>query len=144
MIDPILYLPAFSRDRHHLIKWRMHWLPSYPLKNCRCGVITANREHYGSCPLLLTLLEALKGAFGDIRSLRHEQQPRDYILNYLPRSEVGLTFGKRQTVWPALIRVLREIDYLSHPNDDYDTDEPAPENVMNVSNPPTIQPLPLT
>ncbi|KAG2226613.1 hypothetical protein INT45_005099 [Circinella minor] len=24
MIDPILYLPAFPRDRHRLIKWRMH------------------------------------------------------------------------------------------------------------------------
>ena len=106
-------------------------------------MITANREHYGSCPLLLTLLEALnEGAFGDIRSLRHEQQPLDYILNHLPRSEVGLTFDKRQTVWPALIRVLREIDYLSHPNDDYDTDEPAPEDAMNVSNSPTTQPLP--
>ena len=37
IIDPILYQPAFSRDRYRLVKWRMHWLPSYPLKECRCG-----------------------------------------------------------------------------------------------------------
>ena len=116
----------------------MHWLPSYPLKNCRCGVITVNREHYDSCPLLVTVLEDLKGTFGDIPLLRHEQQPLDYILNHLPRSEVGLTFGKWQTVRPALIRVLREIDYLRRLNNDFDTDEPAPEDAVNVFNSPPI------
>ncbi|KAG2223178.1 hypothetical protein INT45_011524 [Circinella minor] len=132
MIDPILYLPAFPWDRHCLIKWRMHWLPSYPLKNCRCGVIAAKREHYDSCPLLFTLLNDLKNAFGDIPTLPQEQQPLDYILNHLPRSEVGLTLGTWQTVWPALIRVIPEIDYLSHPNDDFDMDEPAPEDAMDI------------
>ncbi|KAI7859310.1 hypothetical protein BDC45DRAFT_564776 [Circinella umbellata] len=65
-------------------------------------------------------------------ALPQEQQPLDYILNHLPRSEFGLTVGKWQTVWPALIRVLREIDYLSHPNDDFDMDEPAPEDAMDI------------
>ncbi|ORY89517.1 hypothetical protein BCR43DRAFT_417458, partial [Syncephalastrum racemosum] len=27
LIDPVLYLPVSSRDRHRLVKWRMHWLP---------------------------------------------------------------------------------------------------------------------
>ncbi|KAI8137221.1 hypothetical protein BJV82DRAFT_525617, partial [Fennellomyces sp. T-0311] len=36
--DPILFLPASSQARHRLVKWRMHWLPSFPLKKCRCGV----------------------------------------------------------------------------------------------------------
>ncbi|KAG2226614.1 hypothetical protein INT45_005100 [Circinella minor] len=70
--------------------------------------------------------------FGDIPTLPQEQQPLDYILNHLPRSEVGLTLGTWQTVWPALIRVLREIDYLSHPNDDFDMDEPAPEDAIDI------------
>ncbi|KAI7856106.1 hypothetical protein BDC45DRAFT_533989 [Circinella umbellata] len=42
IIDSILHLPAFSRDRHRLVKWHIHWLSSYPLKNCRCGTIAAN------------------------------------------------------------------------------------------------------
>ncbi|KAG2214730.1 hypothetical protein INT45_009416 [Circinella minor] len=122
----------------------MHWLLSYPLKNYRRGIIAANREHYGSCPLLLLPhLEDLKGAFGNISSLRHEQQPLDHILHHLPRSEVVLTLDKWQTVWAALIRVLREIDYLSHPNDDFNTDEPAPEDAMDIPNPPPTQSLPL-
>ncbi|KAG2217776.1 hypothetical protein INT45_011833, partial [Circinella minor] len=105
---------------------------SYPLKNCRCGASAAKREHYDFCPLLFTLLNDLKSAFGDIPALPQEQQPLDYILRPLPRSEFGLTVGKWQTVWPALIRVLREIDYLSHPNDDFDMDEPAPEDAMDI------------
>ncbi|KAG2217188.1 hypothetical protein INT45_005397 [Circinella minor] len=117
----------------------MHWLPSYPLKNCHCGVIAANLEHYSSCSLLLILLEDLK----DTPSLRHEQQPIDYILHRLPRSEVGLTLGKWQTAWPALIHVLQKIDYLSHLNDDFNTDEPATEDTTDILNPPPTQSLPL-
>ncbi|KAG2215481.1 hypothetical protein INT45_006335 [Circinella minor] len=78
------------------------------------------------------VLDDLKSAFGDIPALPQEQQPLDYILNQLRRSEFGLTVSKWQTVWPALIRVLCEIDYLSHPNEDFDIDEPAPEDAMDI------------
>ena len=56
IIDPILYQPEFSRDRHRLVKWRMHWLPSYPLKECRCGYKEARREHFTNCLLLQPFL----------------------------------------------------------------------------------------
>ncbi|KAG2228321.1 hypothetical protein INT45_011113 [Circinella minor] len=92
-IDPILYLPVTSRDRHRLIKWRMHWFPSYPLQDCRCGATAATREHYTTRALLQQLLKNLLEAFGPIPNLVSPQQPIDHILNRLPRSEVGLTLG---------------------------------------------------
>ncbi|KAG2205201.1 hypothetical protein INT45_007415 [Circinella minor] len=94
IIDPILYLPAFPRDQHRLVKWRMHWLPSYPLKNCRCSFIVANREHYKSCPMLQPLLDDLNNTFGSLPILPPELQPIDFIINHLPHSEIGLSLGK--------------------------------------------------
>ena len=140
MIDPILYLPAFPRDRHHLVKWRMHWLPSYPLKNCRCGAIAAAREHYNGCPLLTILYDELKNNYGTIPMLPQDVQPRDFIVNHLPRSEVGLSLGNWKNTWPALIHVLREIDKLSHPDEVFEDDEPNPEDAMDVT-PHTSPPL---
>ncbi|KAG2214771.1 hypothetical protein INT45_011889 [Circinella minor] len=90
IIDPILYLPSFSKDRHRLIKWRMHWLPSYPLKDCRCGHQAAHRTHFTHCLLLEPLMQDLLAKFGTIPLLPHNIQPLDHILNCLPRSEVGL------------------------------------------------------
>ena len=63
-------------------------------------------------------------------------QKIDDIVNRVPQSEVGLVLGKWKTVWPALIRVLREIDILSHPDDIFDDDEPAPEEALEFSIPP--------
>ncbi|KAI7853169.1 hypothetical protein BDC45DRAFT_511480 [Circinella umbellata] len=137
IIDPILYQPAFSRDRHRLIKWRMHWLPSYPLKDCRCGHKEARREHFATCPLLQSLLLDLTNKFGAIPELPPNMHQLDHILNLLPQSEVGLVLCKWKTVWPALIRVLREIDFLSHPDDIFDEDEPAPEEALEFLVPPS-------
>ena len=94
IIDLILYLPAFSKDRHRLIKWRMYWLPSYPLKDCRCGHKEAKREHFSSCPLLTTLLLDLTNKYGTIPLLRYPMQPIDFIINNTPRSELGLSSEK--------------------------------------------------
>ncbi|KAI9489198.1 hypothetical protein BDB00DRAFT_876648 [Zychaea mexicana] len=41
----------------------------------------------------------------------------DVILNNLPRTDVGLTNGKWQSIWPAILRILREIDQLCHPKE---------------------------
>ena len=112
----------------------MHWLPSYPLKNCRCGFIAANREHYKSCPMLQPLLDDLNNIFGSLPILPPELQPIDFIINRLPCSEIGLSLGKWKKTWPALINVLREIDRLSHPDDDFNEDEPNPEDAI-VSSP---------
>ena len=130
-IDPILYQPVISRDRCRLIKWRMHWLPSYPLKDCRCGAPAGTRAHYTNCPLLKHHLQKLLDAFGPLPNLVSPLQPIDHILNRLPHSEVGLTLGKWQSTWPALLHVLREINKLHHPADIYNhVEELAPEEAL--------------
>ncbi|KAI7849681.1 hypothetical protein BDC45DRAFT_573732 [Circinella umbellata] len=133
-IDPTLYLPVTSIDRHRLIKWRMHWLPSYPLQGCCCGARAATREHYTTCSLLQHHLQKLLEAFGPISNLVSSQQPTDHILNKLPRSEVGLTLGKWQSTWPALLHVLWEIDRRSHPADTYNyVEEPALKEALQAA-----------
>lgn len=64
--DPILYLPATTLQRHRLIKWRTHWLPSYPLGKCRCGLQTAHRDHYdiGGCTRIEPMVQQLHGCLG--------------------------------------------------------------------------------
>ena len=99
IIDPILYQPAFSRDRHRLVKWRMHWLPSYPLKECRCGYKEARRAHFTKCLLLQPFLQDLLNKFDTIPELPSNMQKIDDIVNRVPQSEVGLVLGKWKTVW---------------------------------------------
>ncbi|KAI9269182.1 hypothetical protein BDA99DRAFT_535256 [Phascolomyces articulosus] len=128
VVEPIMHLELPSKDRHRMIKWRMHWLPSYPIKTCRCGEINATREHYKICPRLQPLLLKLLDHYGTIPDLKHPVQPLDYILNNLPRNEVVLGNKRWIKAWPALIRVLREIDFLSHADADFNLDdEPDPE-----------------
>ena len=110
----------------------MHWLPSYPLKTCRCGEPHANREHYQECPLQTQLLNKLLEEFGNIPELHHNIHTIDFIMNKLPRSEVCLQLGKWKQVWPTLILVLREIDRLSHPDEEFEEDEPDPETAQNI------------
>ncbi|KAI9265145.1 hypothetical protein BDA99DRAFT_436903 [Phascolomyces articulosus] len=90
VVEPIMYLELPSKDRHRMMKWRMHWLPSYPIKTCRCGEINATREHYKICPRLQPLLLKLLDHYGTIPDLKHPVQPLDYILNNIPRNEVVL------------------------------------------------------
>ena len=132
IIDPILYLPAFSKDRHRLINWRMHWLPSYPLKDCRCGHKAAHRTRFSTCLLLEPLMQELLDEFDTIPLLPYNIQPLDHILNSLPRSEVGVAIGNWPKIWPALIQVFRKIDFLSHTDDLFDDDGPAPEEAMDI------------
>ncbi|KAI7858789.1 hypothetical protein BDC45DRAFT_531333 [Circinella umbellata] len=98
IIDPTLYLLAFPRDRHRLQP--------------------RNREHYKNCSLLQPLLEDLNSAFGNLPILHTELRPLEFI-NRLPRSELDISLGRWKKAWPALINVLREIDRLSYPKDDF-------------------------
>ncbi|KAG2212193.1 hypothetical protein INT45_002772 [Circinella minor] len=109
----------------------MHWLPSYPLQDCRCGHQAAHRTHFTQCLLLEPLMQDLLDKFGTIPLLPHNIQSLDHILDSLPRSEVGLAMGNWSQIWLALIQVLRKIDFLSHPDDIFDEDEPAPEDAMD-------------
>ncbi|KAI8144180.1 hypothetical protein BJV82DRAFT_668011 [Fennellomyces sp. T-0311] len=139
LIDPILYLAASSKGRHRLVKWRMHWRPSYPLKDCECGAVAANREHYTNCLLLRPLYQELLGILGSIPDQLDETHSPDHILNSLPRSDTGLTPGKWKKAWPALLHVLRKIDKLSHLDEEYDEEEPAPEEALQGSAPTTTR-----
>ncbi|KAI8138146.1 hypothetical protein BJV82DRAFT_674077 [Fennellomyces sp. T-0311] len=117
----------------------MHWLPSYPFKDCECGAVAANREHYTNCLLLRPLYQELLEIFGSIPDQRDETQALDHILNSLPRSDTGLTRGKWKKTWPALLHVLRKIDKLSHPDEEYDEDELAPEEAPQGRAPTTTR-----
>ena len=77
-------------------------------------------------------MQDLLDKFSIIPSLSYNIQPLDHILNSLPRFEVGLAMGNWPKIWPALIQVLRKIDFLSHPDDLFDDDEPAPEEAMDI------------
>ena len=89
--------------------------------------------------MLQPLINELLAVFGIIPSTSTELQPLDFIMNYLPRSEVGLTLGKWPKVWSALIRVVREIDRMSHPDDAFDEAEPDPEDALDITPPPHTQ-----
>lgn len=129
-VDPILYLPVSSRDRHRLIHWRMHWLPSFPPKDCRCGSPAAKRSHYLTCTLIQDELHTINMAFSNSSqapSPSSDTHIIDTILNSLPKHHSSLKSGKWSLTWPALIKYLRKVDYLSHPDSDDYGDEDAPE-----------------
>ena len=134
LIDPILYLPAFSRDRHRLINWRRFWLPPYDNTptSCRCGATEVERDHYETCSLVSVQLQELRDEFGVSLATDEDHHPIDIILNALPRNEAALRMGKWVKVWPALIRVLRAIDHACHPEDNTTSEEPPPEEVWSL------------
>ncbi|KAI9274388.1 hypothetical protein BDA99DRAFT_555826 [Phascolomyces articulosus] len=69
-------------------------------RNEECGHPAANREHFTNCPLMEEVLDELKATFAGINC------------------------------WIVLIRrALREIDRLSHSEEDYEEDEPEPEEI---------------
>ncbi|CDS14377.1 hypothetical protein LRAMOSA06546 [Lichtheimia ramosa] len=126
-VDPILYLPVSSRDRHRLIHWRMHWLPSFPPKDCRCGSPAAKRKHYLTCPLVTEYLQDLTLAFANTQQVSSSSDTHivDTVLNALPRHYKALKRSKWLLTWPALLKYLRRVDYLSHPDsDDYGAEDP--------------------
>lgn len=125
MWDPILFLPVSTRDRHRLVNWRMHYLPSFPLKDCHCGHLRAHRDHfYQDCPLLLTTMGSLLENFQ--QTIPDNTHPIDHILNELPRHASGLKKRHWSTTWPLLLQALREIDIATHPQDDHLEQEPEP------------------
>lgn len=114
MIDPVLYLPAASRDGHRLIHWRMYWLPSYPLRPYRCRTITeASRKRYLDCTLIRDELHTLRQAFNKDPGDNHLV---DAVMDSLPRKLYTLNQTCWRAVWIELIKYLRQVDDLSHPD----------------------------
>ena len=82
----------------HNDQWGMHWLPSYPLKDCRCGYKEARRKYFANCSLLQPLLQYLLNKFVIIPELPFNMRQIDHVLNSLSKSEVGIVLGKWKTV----------------------------------------------
>ncbi|KAI8141560.1 hypothetical protein BJV82DRAFT_670475 [Fennellomyces sp. T-0311] len=136
--DPILFLPASSQARHRLVKWRMHWLPSFPLKKCRCGVSgkTPNRYHFQPltvpllvCPLVEPAFQRLLQSYN--KPVDRTQHIIDILLNDLPRKAKSLRSGHWRRTWPLLLQVLRDIDVCTHPDTQFDP-EPDPQLILDA------------
>lgn len=131
--DPILYLPATTLQRHRLIKWRTHWLLSYPLGKCQCGLQIAHRDHYDidGCTRIEPMIQHLHECLGQslIANKPTETHLLDYILNLLPKTSGALKQGHWRHTWPALLDTLRDIDVLTHPEEDFDP-EPAAQPLL--------------
>ncbi|CDH61106.1 hypothetical protein RO3G_05925 [Lichtheimia corymbifera JMRC:FSU:9682] len=128
--DPILYLPASTRDRHRLVNWRLHYLPSFPLSDCRCGHKEAHRDHFMSCDITGPLIsQRLKAAYG--KPIPDDIHILDFIMNDLPLRARALKRGHWRETWPLLLYALRDIDVASHPDD-----TTAPATVAEPEPPP--------
>ncbi|KAG2222409.1 hypothetical protein INT45_009421 [Circinella minor] len=67
-----------------------------------------------------------------LKTIKYMRNKQFIINNTPPKSEIGLSSGKWKAVWPAFIRVLREIDILGRPNEIFDVDEPAPDEALEL------------
>jgi hypothetical protein len=130
-IDPILFIPCTSKERHRLIKWRMGWLipkSSTPIA-CPCdSTTTISKKHFfRSCPLLHNDLELLDLLLK--QHLTNYQRPElpateiDLLLNRLPGTFHKLSTQHWQHTWPVLNQILFQLDKYSHPSAIFD-DEP--------------------
>jgi hypothetical protein len=120
--DPILALPATRKERSRLLRWRLGWLPAQPLP-CPCGTHLTKKRSFPQCPLIPSELWA-----------ELPTEPPDYVgsqidfvMNQLPVA--ALKFGFRpddqlQQWWPVLLKLLRHIDILCHPDTSF-ADEPS-------------------
>ncbi|KAI9245520.1 hypothetical protein BDA99DRAFT_286371 [Phascolomyces articulosus] len=68
--------------------------PVLSVGRCRCGHPAAYREPFATCPLMEEILEELSFTFGTIPEFKQDMHPLDYVINHLPRSEIGLSRGK--------------------------------------------------
>ena len=141
-IDPILFIPCTSKERHRLIKWRMGWLipKTSTTIACPCDHTTtiSKRHFFLSCPLLHSNLELLDLLLKQhIKNYSRPELPAteiDFLLNLLPK-----TFKHFQTqhwahTWPVLNQILFQIDKLSHPSSTFDDEPPHGRLVFVHSN----------
>ena len=83
--------------------------------------------------LLHPLLEEFQNELANIPQLSFEMQSIYFIMNRLPRSQVGLSFNTWRKDWSVLISVLHEIGRLSHPDEEFDDNEPDPEGTLDFT-----------
>lgn len=128
--DPILYYPCTNKERLRLIKWRLHWLPSFPLHTCRCGELSAKRNHYLSCPLMNEIITSLILKLPDDFQIEEDLDDNgaptthllDRVLCILP-PKISDTHNKHwESTWPLILRWINAIDWANHPEGTFDDD----------------------
>ncbi|ORY94264.1 hypothetical protein BCR43DRAFT_552204 [Syncephalastrum racemosum] len=128
--SPVLYLPCTRKERHRLIKWRISWLPPKPYVACACGAPEANRNHlFSACPLILPEVHNFTALLDPPPPA--SVNPLDFTLNQLPKT-IPLSLGRWQTLWPALLSLLRRIDQVTS-DGDFESEPPAGELLLEAS-----------
>ncbi|ORY89198.1 hypothetical protein BCR43DRAFT_539616 [Syncephalastrum racemosum] len=128
--SPVLYLPCTRKERHRLIKWRISWLPPKPYMACACGAPEANRNHlFSACPLILPEVHNFTALLDPPPPA--SVNPLDFTLNQLPKT-IPLSLGRWQTLWPALLSLLRRIDQVTS-DGDFESEPPAGELLLEAS-----------
>jgi hypothetical protein len=139
LIDPILFIPCTSKERHRLIKWRMGWLipkSSSPI-TCPCDTTTtiSKKHFFRSCPLLHSNLELLDLLLKQhLPNYTRPELPAteiDYLLNRLPGNFKNFSNQHWLHTWPVLNQILLQLDTYSHPSATFD-DEPPPGRLVFV------------
>ncbi|CAO3588292.1 unnamed protein product [Absidia cylindrospora] len=144
LIAPILTVPATSKERHRLVKWRMHWLPHYPTPTCACdNTSLATRSHFiTACNKMEDIILQLQ------LTIQHCHLPPiptnlniiEHLLNLVPSGlkEMQEHRSHWQRTWPLILSALLTIDINSHPAaifepepDDHSWLQPAP--IINFS-----------
>lgn len=131
--DPILYYPCTRKERFRLTKWRLHWLPSFPVHACRCGAQAVKRVHYLSCPLtqpiVNSLIMMLPETFPIDEVCNEDGMPLthilDRVLNHLPTNLEDTIGTHWEYTWPLALEWLNTIDFANHPEGHFPEEEYA-------------------
>lgn len=133
--DPLLYYPCTQQERLRLIKWRLHWLPSFPLQTCICSHPNADRNHYKDCPTTMSISCKLSMHLPDDFPLDDEldnnNKPITHLLDRLLTALPPKLSETRDThweeTWPMILEWITIIDHSSHANGTFDTEPTAGE-----------------
>jgi hypothetical protein len=137
--DPILYIPATTKERHRLVKWRFHWLPPHPHTVCPCDDVSeTSRSHYTTqCPRMESHILHLHHQIAryQLPPIPADLNIIDHILNLLPSSPTNMTSPSShwRSTWPSLLDALHTIDQLTHPDAIFLDGPPDFEWLLNPS-----------
>lgn len=122
-LDPILTVPTTSKQRHSLVKWRTHWLPSYPFSPCLCdNASAATSIHYTTACLKMESITI--HCHCHLPSVPDQINIIDHFLNLLPKdhTETQHQHSHWQRTWPLILSALLTIDINSHPGAAFDSE----------------------
>jgi hypothetical protein len=135
--DPIFFFPCTRLERLRLIKWRLHWLPSFPAHACNCGASSVKREHYLTCPFTSGIVSQIGWNLPFDIPLEDEIDDAgvyqthllDRLLNALPSQLEKVANTHWEFTWPLILQWITRIDVSNHP-DGYFENEPYPGDLF--------------